>query len=49
MFSLIFIRKKNFRKIYGNLTEVRGDKFASAIDSTPPDTFVIIHIYDDVS
>ena len=34
--------------MFGNLTELRGDKYASAIDSAPADVFVIIHIYDEV-
>ena len=37
-----------FRRMFGNLTELRGDKYAVAIDSAPPDVFVIIHIYDEV-
>ena len=36
------------RRMFGNLTELRGDKYASAIDSAPPDVFVVIHIYDEV-
>ncbi|XP_019851966.1 PREDICTED: phosducin-like protein [Amphimedon queenslandica] len=35
------------RRMFGNLTELRGDKYAVAIDSAPPDVFVIIHIYDE--
>jgi hypothetical protein len=35
------------RKIFGNLTELRGDKFTNAIDSAPPEAFVVIHIYDE--
>lgn len=35
------------RIIFGNLVEIRGDKYASIIDSAPPTTLVIIHIYDD--
>ena len=37
------------RKIFGNLTELRGDKFANAIDSAPQDCFVVMHIYDEVN
>jgi len=36
------------RVIFGNLVEVRGDKYANIIDSAPPKTFVVMHIYDEV-
>ena len=36
------------RVIFGNLVEVRGDRYANTIDSAPPQTFVIMHIYDEV-
>lgn len=37
------------RVIFGNLVEVRGDKYANIIDSAPPKTFVVMHIYDELS
>ena len=37
------------RRYFGNLLEIRGDKFADVIDNAPSDVFVIIHIYDEVS
>lgn len=43
-----FIVAYEFRKIFGNLTEIRGDKYASTIDSAPSNVFLIIHIYDEV-
>ena len=36
------------RVIFGNLVEVRGDRYANIIDSAPPQTFIIMHIYDEV-
>lgn len=35
------------RKWFGNLVEVRGDKYASLIDTSPAGVIVIIHIYTD--
>ena len=36
------------RRYYGNLFEIRGDKYADVIDNAPKDVIVIIHIYDEV-
>lgn len=36
------------RRIFGHFTELRGDKYASTIDSAPADVFLVIHIYDEV-
>lgn len=36
------------RVIFGNLLEIRGSKLDSVIESAPPQTFVIIHIYDEI-
>ena len=38
-----------FRKRFGNLVEVRGDKYDLLIDKSPPGVIVIIHIYSEVS
>lgn len=35
------------RRYFGNLLEIRGDKFADVIDNAPSNVFVIIHIYDE--
>ena len=37
------------RVIFGNLVEVRGDRYANIIDSAPPQTFIIMHIYDEIA
>ena len=37
-----------FRKRFGNLVEVRGDKYAMLIDNSPPGVILIIHIYSEV-
>ena len=42
--SIIIICRQRF----GNLVEVRGDKYATVIDGAPKDIFVLIHIYDEV-
>ena len=34
--------------MFGNLIEIRGDKIDNVIESAPPQTFIIIHIYDEV-
>ncbi len=36
------------RQRFGNLVEVRGDKYDHYIENSPPQTFVIMHIYDEV-
>lgn len=36
------------RQRFGNLVEVRGDKYATVIDGAPKDIFVVIHIYDEM-
>lgn len=38
---------QNARRYYGNLFEIRGDKYADVIDNAPKDVIVIIHIYDE--
>ena len=37
------------RVIFGHLLEVRGDKYATVIDTAPSQTLVLLHIYDEVS
>lgn len=36
------------RQRFGNLIEVRGDKYATVIDGAPKEIFVVIHIYDEM-
>lgn len=35
------------RVIFGHLLEVRGDKYATVIDTAPSQTLVLLHIYDE--
>lgn len=35
------------RVLFGNLVEIRGDRYASIIDSAPSEAYVIMHIYDE--
>lgn len=35
------------RKVYGSLTTVDGEGYLNAVDRSPPDTVVIVYIYDD--
>ncbi|KAL5515158.1 hypothetical protein EMCRGX_G000286 [Ephydatia muelleri] len=35
------------RVLFGNLVEIRADRYASIIDTAPPQTFVVMHIYDE--
>lgn len=37
-----------YRQRFGHLVEVRGDKFDTYIENSLPQTFVIMHIYDEV-
>lgn len=36
------------RKRFGNFIEVRGDKYATLIDNSPPGVMLIIHLYSEV-
>ena len=38
-----------FRMLFGNFLEIRGDKFDDVIESVADETFLVIHIYDEVS
>ena len=37
-----------FRMLFGNFLEIRGDKFDDVIESVADETFLVIHIYDEV-
>ncbi|XP_064399914.1 phosducin-like protein [Halichondria panicea] len=41
------VKKGGRRQRFGNLVEVRGDKYDHYIENSPPQTFVIMHIYDE--
>lgn len=36
------------RVLFGNLVEIRADRYASIIDTAPPQTYIVMHIYDEV-
>lgn len=36
------------RKRFGNFVEVRGDKYATLIDNSPPGVMLIIHLYSEL-
>ena len=36
------------RNRFGHLVEVRGDKYDTIIDNALPQTFIVMHIYDEV-
>lgn len=37
------------RVMFGNLIEIRGSKIDNVVETAPPQTFVVIHIYDDMT
>lgn len=36
------------RVMFGNLIEIRGSRFDNIVETAPPQTFVVIHIYDEM-
>ena len=34
--------------MFGNLIEIRGSKIDNVVEAAPPQTFIVIHIYDEV-
>ena len=36
------------RVLFGNLVEIRGENYAVTIDDAPANTFIVLHIYDEV-
>ncbi|CAI8012342.1 Phosducin-like protein [Geodia barretti] len=37
------------RMMFGNLIEIRGSKIDNVVETAPPQTFIVIHIYDEVA
>ena len=35
--------------MFGNLIEIRGSKIDNVVETAPPQTFIVIHIYDEVA
>ncbi|CAI8012343.1 Phosducin-like protein [Geodia barretti] len=36
------------RMMFGNLIEIRGSKIDNVVETAPPQTFIVIHIYDEM-
>ena len=34
--------------MFGNLIEIKGSKMDNVVETAPPQTFIVIHIYDEV-
>jgi hypothetical protein len=36
------------RVMFGNLIEIRGSRYDNVVETAPPQTFIVIHIYDEL-